>query len=228
MRDPKAYAELSKRFSSIVFSSENQVEISNLIAGLVEAHSGSVHDFASAIGVSSKTVFRWKSMKPGKPFPARKAVLAIKDLAGKETQKGRQNNQLERWKRFGEWLRERRQTKGLKQHEAAHRAGLASVQQWSRYECGVPASRDRIIVLAEAIGESRDEALKQGGFPVQDEKDISIHITDAMLNAEYDSSREVGAKPRMDNLRWLSNAQICLGIEFDYDLCILLLKKREE
>lgn len=135
----------------------------------------------------------------------------------------------DRWKKFGEWLKQVRAEKGFTQIEAAKRAGLATIQQWSRYERGAAASRDRVIVLAEAIGVSRRVALKEAGFIVEYDGKHLLSITNAMLDALFDARREFGESwIGAEDFWWLSEAQMSLEIELDRELCLSLLRVRIE
>jgi transcriptional regulator with XRE-family HTH domain len=72
------------------------------------------------------------------------------------------------WVSFGQWLREERLKQRLSVEEAAARAGY-SRQQWDKLEKGQTGTkRERIPLIALAIGKPPDEALRRAGFAAEE------------------------------------------------------------
>ena len=72
-------------------------------------------------------------------------------------------------RRFGAWIKQKREEGRLSQGGAAGRAGIDR-QQWYRIESGLSGTkRDTVIAMANALTVSVSEALQMAGFAAETE-----------------------------------------------------------
>lgn len=75
------------------------------------------------------------------------------------------NEQVKR--RFGAWIKNKRESGSFSQDGAAKRAGIDR-QQWYRIESGLSGTRrDTVIAMANALTAPVDEALRMAGFSAE-------------------------------------------------------------
>lgn len=65
----------------------------------------------------------------------------------------------ENWVEFGLWVKRKREAKGWTQEEMAKRVGFSDRQTIYRIEAGASTKRASVFKIAEALGESLNEAL---------------------------------------------------------------------
>lgn len=84
-----------------------------------------------------------------------------------------------RWKRFGQWIAEKREKLGLTQAQAGERMGVVK-QEWYRLEKGRSTTQKTVIAIAEALEVDTDEALTRAGFQplnsaeIEDDEDLAV------------------------------------------------------
>jgi transcriptional regulator with XRE-family HTH domain len=106
--------------------------------------------------------------------------------------------EAERWTKFGEWIKEKRENLRMTQVEAGQRAGLSRVQ-WSRLERGEPTKPTTIPRIARALGyitsNEIDEVRRLAGFAV-DREPVSLppslrHFDELPREIQEDIARQV-------------------------------------
>jgi transcriptional regulator with XRE-family HTH domain len=73
------------------------------------------------------------------------------------------NETVELWRRFGQWLQNQREKANKTQEEVSKETAI-HVKTISRIENGEPTKRNTIIKLTKAVGGNIDEALNLAGF----------------------------------------------------------------
>lgn len=97
---------------------------------------------------------------------------------------------------FGQWVRLKREEKGLTQMDVARRAGvsmsyISTIERGERHRItGAPSapSRDIIINIAKALGADEAEALMRAGYTPEDPKAIDIMQRDDIRIALFTGS----------------------------------------
>lgn len=97
---------------------------------------------------------------------------------------------------FGQWLRLKREEKGLTQMDIARRAGvsmsyISTIERGERHRItGAPSapSRDIVINIAKALGVDEAEALTRAGYTPEDPKAIDIMQRDDIRIALFTGS----------------------------------------
>lgn len=97
---------------------------------------------------------------------------------------------------FGQWVRLKREEKGLTQMHVARRAGvsmsyISTIERGERHRItGAPSapSRDIVINIAKALGVDEAEALTRAGYTPEDPKAIDIMQRDDIRIALFTGS----------------------------------------
>lgn len=86
----------------------------------------------------------------------------------------------ERWRVFGDWLKEKREKSKLSQEGLGDLAGLDRQQIYRLENALSGTKRETVIALANALKVSEDEALQKAGFAAQNGSSVPKPILEAI------------------------------------------------